>query len=855
MAEPGAEVIKTQLNFRSYKVTICRAMNANFDSGMIPVGIDSCTSATVSGEEQLFIGRIEPVTGMWLNGVSGAIPIIGKGTMQLTFDDDAGQRRQHLIHDAYFAPRLRLTLLSPRQWTNQGPRNRKLEPVRSVSLCGDAVTMHFEGYGTKTIALSDGARDIPILHTKPGRNAFCTFLMSQHLTAHEARTRPTALTLDQLELPPDAVLQDRELRRAEREKQATAAVPEDPFDLRGSTAPTLRDTFVDTFQEPEIKEMNFDDILTGEWDDTAIEANLPELTERDKKTLMLRWHYRLGHMPFKDLKATAKAGLLDKRLATIGEFPFCPGCQFGKAHKRQWRHRSKKKDGSRKRIRQATRPGEVVSLDTMDSRNVPGLMPQLRGTPTRQRYHYATVFVDHYSDLTYVHLHQYNDGASVLEAKLAFERYASSFGVQVSHYHCDNGIFADNSFKAACKAARQTCSYCGVNAHHQNGKAEKRIRDVRDSARTMLILARHNWKEAITVNLWGFAMIYASQIRNSTLREGELRTSLQKFAKVTEPPNVHVFHTFGCPVYNLDPKLQSGGSLESKWSERARIGIFLGLSREHATSVSVVLNPDTGLTSPQFHVKHDERFETVGIPAMKDIGKWQEVTHIHEKREMKKQSSNKRQKKGTESIDNAQPVTDLPAPEGTSTTEKRPIEENQGTSIAASVKRRRTKAQQTPQREAQRQTQAEPSQREKSPTQAELSQREKGEGQSFQRETAAPDVTANQTLDVSAPSGFTMETPRETVTQNATATSEVTTQTRTDATSGIGQDVQGSVTQQVMALLAHRSISQKRKRNRDETEGTETANSLEESRRTLELTLRTYHTTMARKVHAEELAT
>ena len=64
--------------------------------------------------------------------------------------------------------------------------------------------------------------------------------------------------------------------------------------------------------------------------------------------------------------------------------------------------------------------------------------------------------------------------------KLVFKDDNGGCGVRIQHYHCDNGIFADKTFKAACAAAHQT--FCGVNARHQNGKAEKRIRDLRDSA-------------------------------------------------------------------------------------------------------------------------------------------------------------------------------------------------------------------------------------------------------------------------------------------------------------------------------------------------------------------------------------
>ena len=79
----------------------------------------------------------------------------------------------------------------------------------------------------------------------------------------------------------------------------------------------------------------------------------------------------------------------------------------------------------------------------------------------------------------------------------------------------------------------------------------------------MLQLAKHNWPAAITAHLWGFVMLYASQIRNSILREGETKTALQTFLGTADQPNINVFHTFGCPVYNLDPKLQSGNSLET----------------------------------------------------------------------------------------------------------------------------------------------------------------------------------------------------------------------------------------------------------------------------------------------------
>ena len=47
----------------------------------------------------------------------------------------------------------------------------------------------------------------------------------------------------------------------------------------------------------------------------------------------------------------------------------------------------------------------------------------------------------------------------------------------------------------------QGLSLAGVGAHHQNGIAEKKIRDMQDNSRLMLLHAMRQLTEAITTNL------------------------------------------------------------------------------------------------------------------------------------------------------------------------------------------------------------------------------------------------------------------------------------------------------------------------------------------------------------------
>jgi hypothetical protein len=72
------------------------------------------------------------------------------------------------------------------------------------------------------------------------------------------------------------------------------------------------------------------------------------------------------------------------------------------------------------------------------------------------------------------------------------------------------------------------------------------------------------------------------------------------------------FHTFGCPCYVLDHRLQSGNGEEvPKWEPCAYMGIYFGCSPSHASNVALILNPRTGHVSPQFHVVFDDEFTTV----------------------------------------------------------------------------------------------------------------------------------------------------------------------------------------------------------------------------------------------------
>ena len=94
---------------------------------------------------------------------------------------------------------------------------------------------------------------------------------------------------------------------------------------------------------------------------------------------------------------------------------------------------------------------------------------------------------------------------------------------------------------------------------------------------------------------------------------------MMKFLDIDEFPDIKQEHTFGCPVFVLDHRLQGSVAGPPKWDPRSRLGVFVGRSPFHAGSVALVLNPRTGLVSPQYHLVFDDEFTTIPYLSSTDI--------------------------------------------------------------------------------------------------------------------------------------------------------------------------------------------------------------------------------------------
>jgi len=209
---------------------------------------------------------------------------------------------------------------------------------------------------------------------------------------------------------------------------------------------------------------------------------------------LLKWHFRLGHVGFKQLQWMIRSGRLQvpnaKAVANC-VLPKCAACEFGKATRRPTKNATTTSTPTKEMElkKNDLLPGQRVSVDHYQSA-VPGRLYTSKGsTDEKDMFHGGAIYVDHASGYVILR-HQVSFGSSdTLRGKLEFERLAYNDGVVIQNYHTDNGVFSTKEFMGAIMEQRQQVRFSGSGAAHQNGVAERGIQTVVNMARTMMLHA------------------------------------------------------------------------------------------------------------------------------------------------------------------------------------------------------------------------------------------------------------------------------------------------------------------------------------------------------------------------------
>ncbi len=164
--------------------------------------------------------------------------------------------------------------------------------------------------------------------------------------------------------------------------------------------------------------------------------------------------------------------------------------------------------------------------------------------------------------------------------KSCFEQWLWDMAyTEVKHYHGDNGIFSAEEYCLECKEERQSQSFSGVGAQHQNARAERAIQTTMFMACSFMVLASLHWTEqgSDDISLWLFIVKHVVWIYNRVPSRQSGLTPLELLTKSkADHPNILRAHVWGCPAIVLEPQLQNDEKLP-KWTSHARVGQFFGL--------------------------------------------------------------------------------------------------------------------------------------------------------------------------------------------------------------------------------------------------------------------------------------
>lgn len=202
-----------------------------------------------------------------------------------------------------------------------------------------------------------------------------------------------------------------------------------------------------------------------------------------------------------------------------------------------------------------------------------------------------------------------------IDSKQHFELHCRDFGVVPQAYQSDNGtVFTSSEYTSHLTSLQQISSFAGVGAHHHNGIAERGIQTVMSIARTMLLHAAIHWPEMADAKLWPLAVQQAVFLYNHM---PSTKNGLSPHDLFTKTRWTHTkfqdLHVWGCPTFVLDKTIADGKKIP-RWQPRSSRQVYVGMSPKHASSVPLVLNPETGAITPQFNVVFDDWFATVATP-------------------------------------------------------------------------------------------------------------------------------------------------------------------------------------------------------------------------------------------------
>jgi len=255
------------------------------------------------------------------------------------------------------------------------------------------------------------------------------------------------------------------------------------------------------------------------------------------------WHNRLCHRAISTLQ---KAGIIPKMVQIVPSW--CKSCVEGKQTKlpyRPYEHKAKR------------------TLWRVHS-DMSGMT-----TPAAEKsYRYFITFVDDLSRYSWVYFTERKDAKSIAEKYQEWRAEAENkSGNVVSYLQTDEGGEYEKEMAIVLKQSGTTHLTSPPYSHQSNGLAEILNRNLKDSARTMMIYA--NLPNAF----WSKAVKVANEISNMLPHTATGKIPYEVFFDLSAPP----FDRYKIFGYIIEPLIEvESRPAQSMWDKRANRQVYVG---------------------------------------------------------------------------------------------------------------------------------------------------------------------------------------------------------------------------------------------------------------------------------------
>ena len=351
------------------------SLGKQFDSDSRALMLNDGALACITNDKEDFVEPLKCVDRK-VKGTKGHAMATHQGTIKWHLEDNNGLVHVMVIKGAYFIPEAATRILSPQHLTQQADDHYPYKEGTGALTTSKNITLFWsQRCFTKTVPLNPST-NVGLTTTASGAWSFCAFCAT--ITVPET-IQPNIFTMH--------IIPDEDNDESFQPKDLVESLSPEENNLEKSS-PQALDSMAEGPQSTPIDLGPITHVIPEDQEPMSLDPH-------DK---LLRWQYQLGHLPFDRIKQLVLKGQLPKCLLASKK-PFCLACQYGKMMKRPWRVKGDNKNTTKT----ATQPRQIVLVDQLESTS-PGLIAQLKGKLTQQRYKYATVFINQFSRYTFIYL-------------------------------------------------------------------------------------------------------------------------------------------------------------------------------------------------------------------------------------------------------------------------------------------------------------------------------------------------------------------------------------------------------------------------------------------------------------------